>query len=165
MPRYDADKKLEAFNEIFEKVSKIPLEEIPQFVGKEELKVIVATFDSLNNRAKFFRSYRNKDSNYYPVTLPQAIHGSSNAPVNYFDFPAEIKFDDSEKCYHLWDGALGGFNNPVAAGVIEAVKNCVPKENMQVLSVGTGAMVMSMKKKEEFLELIQKLKKRAKKPI
>jgi len=158
-PRYDAGKKLDAFNELFKEVSNIPLNEIPQHVGNPNLKVIVATFDSLKNRAKFFRSYFNPDSTYYPVTLPQAIHGSSNAPVNYFDFPAQVDVNESDRTYHLWDGALGGFNNPVAAGVIEAVKNRVPKKDMMVLSIGTGAMVMSEEAENKFLKLIKKLKR------
>jgi hypothetical protein len=164
-PKYSAERKLKAFNNIFDKLKTKELKDIPDYTGNPDLKIIVATFDALTNRARFFRSYSCQDSTYYPITLPEAIHGASNAPINYFDFPAEITPKDREEPFYLWDGALGGFNNPVAAGVIEAVKNKTPKSQIRVLSIGTGTKVMSKAEQNNFLDLIFKLKKWVKNPF
>lgn len=51
------------------------------------------------------------------ATLVEAVHASTNAPIRYYDEPAEV----SGRRY--WDGALGGYNNPVLAAVVEALAN------------------------------------------
>ncbi len=38
----------------------------------------------------------------------------------------------------FWDGAITGQNNPIVAGVIEALANGAVRENIVVLSLGTG---------------------------
>lgn len=141
-PKYSSKKKGEAFKSIFKESNKRQMDELPAFIGKESLKLIVCTYDALNNRAKFFKSF-GSGPHYDSVRLPQAIHGSSNAPIQYFDFPARFKAKNSGVFFELWDGALGGFNNPVAAGVIEAIKCGVPKDSIQVVSIGTSNKLMS----------------------
>jgi len=151
-PKYSAPKKKEAFEKLFPKVNGMQMDKVPTFIQKDALKIIVCTYDAMNNRAKFFRSF-GTGPDYDSVTLTQAAHGSSNAPIQYFDFPARIKAKNTERFYELWDGALGGFNNPVAAGIIEAIKLGIPKEEIKVVSIGTGNTLMSVEAKKRFYRI------------
>ncbi|MCB0375065.1 MAG: patatin-like phospholipase family protein, partial [Sinomicrobium sp.] len=152
-PKYSSKRKMEALAGLFKKVHKRQMAELPAFIGKESLKLVVCTYDALNNNAKFFRSYHNDTDDFDAIKLTQAVHGSSNAPVQYFDFPARFKDKKSNIYYELWDGALGGFNNPVLAGIIEAYKLRVKISEVQVVSLGTGNKLMSMKDKKDFWDL------------
>ncbi len=159
-PRYSTTKKRAAFDKIFKEIKNLELKNAPKHVGKESLKLIICTFDSLNKKAKFFKSYSNSNkefSSFDSMGVVKAIHGSSNAPVNYFDFPAKVKAKQSEKYYYLWDGALGGFNNPTAAGLIEAIKQGIPLEELIVVSLGTGNKVPPFKEKEEYYNLYREV--------
>ncbi len=102
--------------------------------------ILIAGFDAFKKRAKFFHSPRNAaDVDSGNESLAQAIHGSTNAPVNYFDLPATFK-DHREGDYpeqRIWDGGLAGYNNPCMAAVVEAFKLGVRREDMQVVSIGT----------------------------
>ncbi len=151
-PKYSAPHKMEAFKQLFPNVDKRQMNELPEYIGKPSLKIVVCTYDAYNNRAKFFRSY-SSGSDFDSVRLTQAAHGSSNAPVQYFDFPARFQAKGTKEYFELWDGALGGFNNPVAAGIIEAIRSGVPKGNINVVSLGTGNSTMSEKAKHEFYQL------------
>ncbi|WP_339837094.1 patatin-like phospholipase family protein [uncultured Maribacter sp.] len=149
-PKYSATKKKEAFEKLFPEIDKIQMNELPKLIGKESLKIVVCTYDALNNRAKFFKSYTTCDNGYDSVKLTQAIHGSSNAPVQYFDFPARFKAKESDIFYELWDGALGGFNNPILAGIIEAYKIGIDLKEIKIVSLGTSNSLMSADAKENF---------------
>jgi len=149
-PKYSSKRKREAFENLFPEVNRIQMEELPKLVGKESLKFVVSTYDALNNRAKFFKSYGSQKKNYDSVRLTQAIHGSSNAPVQYFDFPARFKAKGTEIFYELWDGALGGFNNPVLAGIIEVFKLGIDLSKIKVISLGTSNTLMSLTDKKKF---------------
>ncbi|MDP5061846.1 MAG: patatin-like phospholipase family protein, partial [Maribacter sp.] len=149
-PKYSATKKKEAFENLFPEIDKIQMDELPTLIGKESLKIVVATYDALNNRAKFFKSFSTNPDSYDSVRLTQAINGSSNAPVQYFDFPARFKAKQSEIYYELWDGALGGFNNPILAGIIEAYKLGVDLKTIHIISLGTSNSLMSSDAKQNF---------------
>ncbi|SIQ64703.1 patatin-like phospholipase family protein [Maribacter ulvicola] len=149
-PKYSAKRKKEAFEQLFPQVDKIQMDKLPKFIGKESLKLVVATYDALNNRAKFFKSFSTNPDSYDSVKLTQAINGSSNAPVQYFDFPARFKAQGSDIFYELWDGALGGFNNPILAGIIEAYKLDVDLKSIRLVSLGTSNSLMSADAKKEF---------------
>ena len=41
-----------------------------------------------------------------------------------------------------WDGALGGYNNPVLAGITEALANGIEPQAIEVLSIGTGSVIL-----------------------
>lgn len=151
-PKYSSKQKKESFETLFKEVNKRQMHELPAFIKNESLKLVVCTYDALNNRAKFFKSHGVDSEDYDSVTLTQAIHGSSNAPVQYFDFPARFKAKNSNVFYELWDGALGGFNNPILAGLIEAFKLGVSLDNVRIVSIGTGNKLMSKKEKGEFWE-------------
>ena len=70
------------------------------------------------------------------MTLAEAIHASTNAPVNYFDAPAT--FPDHPGRY--WDGAIAGCNNPVLAAVTEAIAKSQAPTDLAVLSIGTASV-------------------------
>lgn len=154
-PKYSSKRKGEAFRNLFPEINKRQMIELPEFIGKNSLKIVVCTYDALNNRAKFFKSYGDDNEYYDSVKLTQAIHGSSNAPIQYFDFPARFRARKSKIFYELWDGALGGFNNPVVAGLIEALKLGIPKSQIKLISIGTGNKLMSKEDKERFYQLKQ----------
>lgn len=117
-------------------------------------RLIICGFNYFRERAEFFRSdnnspsgssvieKRNLGSDYigtgFDISLLDAIHASSNAPLNYFNKPAKSLPKDSKNPRYYWDGAVGGYNNPVLAGVIEAMSYGVSVEDIRVLSIGTG---------------------------
>jgi patatin-like phospholipase/acyl hydrolase len=100
-PKYSATKKKEAFENLFPEIDKVQMNELPKLISIESLKIVVCTYDALNNRAKFFKSYSASGNGYDSVKLTQAINGSSNAPVQYFDFPARFKAKESDIFYEL----------------------------------------------------------------
>ena len=166
-PKYSMERKLEGLKRVLKAhdhllaegkittpIVETPLSKLPVIIGKESLQLLIVGFDYFRERVSFFRSNPNswtdKFSNkkYFSVSLAHAIHSSSNAPVNYFDTSAEIEVElqngidptknDRRKTWY-WDGAVSGFNNPVLAGLIEAMTNnhAAPQEYC-ILSVGTG---------------------------
>jgi len=161
-PKYRASRKLEGLYEVFKEqsdrsgrvdYSRTELKELPAIIGKPGLQIIIVGFDYFKSRVSFFRSNATSNTNKFSaaftnITLAHAIHASSNAPVNYFDAPATLKIklpDDSDKrSAWFWDGAVAGFNNPVLAGLIEAMTNNAvnpvptPLEDHYILSIGTG---------------------------
>jgi patatin-like phospholipase/acyl hydrolase len=166
--RYSTTDKGHALRKILKihkgpKLCSVDLKDLPQLIGKDSLEIVVTTFDIINRRAKLFRSNPNSraraevvagDDHFDLVNLVEAIHGSSNAPVNYFDFPALFgpSGENSHKRFYLWDGALGGFNNPVMAAVTEAFANGVKREDIHVLSMGTGGKLVSDEEKRSFYD-------------
>jgi hypothetical protein len=68
--------------------------------------------------------------------MAEAIHSSTNAPINYFDAPA--MFPERQERY--WDGGISGYNNPVLAAVTEAVLLGVAPRDIAALSLGTGTV-------------------------
>lgn len=152
-PKYSSSRKYEAFRKLFPKAHKMTMDKLPDFIGKPSLKLIVCTFDALNNRAKFFKSYTPENTIAEFIPLTKAIHGSSNAPVQYFDFPARIKAGNTNIWYYLWDGALGGFNNPVVAGIIEAFRLSISLDDIVVISLGNANKLMSKEQKDRFYQV------------
>jgi len=82
--------------------------------------------------------------------LAEAVHASSDAPINYFDRPAEF----SKARY--WDGGVSGYNNPVLAAVLEALANRVPRTGVDALSIGTGTVRLPLEDGEVRPPLAQK---------
>ncbi len=109
--------------------------------------ILIVGFDYHTNRARYFRSNINSLASSSPGvagagTLSEAIHASSNAPLNYFDAPAEIVDAATQKKRFYWDGAISGHNNPVGAAVIEALANGKKPGKIYALSIGTGSAVL-----------------------
>lgn len=166
-PRYSTKKKREGFEKELGEASKLYMSQIPEHVGNPTLQVLIINFDYQRKRSIFFRSNKFSwaDSHYYKelknagvtrhdqpqpqinrgyteVKLVDTIHGSSNAPVNFFNEPATFSCITQEGVIGsprmYWDGAVGGYNNPVLAGVIEAVSNGIPVHKIKILSLGTA---------------------------
>ncbi|MFH4964755.1 patatin-like phospholipase family protein [Gaetbulibacter sp. M235] len=162
--RYSTTSKKEALESILKvdnkkKLSNVTLSELPNLIGKESLEIIVTTFDIINKRAKLFRSNKQSKAraeviagvnHFDEINLVEAIHGASNAPVNYFDFPAIFSSEGNKRRFYLWDGALGGFNNPVMAGITEALANNIDRDKICVLSIGTGGKIVSDEDSDNF---------------
>jgi hypothetical protein len=100
--------------------------------------LVIVAFDYYRRRATFFRSnVGSLSGGVSEVTLAQAVHASSNAPVNYFDDPAKVL----GRLY--WDGGVTGFNNPILAGLTEALSiGTVTHDQIDVRSIGTGSVVL-----------------------
>jgi patatin-like phospholipase/acyl hydrolase len=161
-PKYSAKRKLEGLINVLKKADHLfaekkiskpiietPLNELPAIINSPNLQLIIVGFDYFRERVSFFRSNPNSYTDvfskgkYYQVSLAHAIHSSSNAPINYFDAPAETSINllngNDRRTSWYWDGAVSGFNNPVLAGLIEAMTN--NHNNPQdycILSLGTG---------------------------
>lgn len=131
------------------------LEDIPGMIERSigrSPHFLICGFKYDKKRAKFFRSNpaslasgkrketREEDRE---ATLIDAIHASTNAPVNYFVCPAQIKKSQ------YWDGAIAGLNNPVLAAVTEALANGVETSAIRVLSIGTGTISLPYKEGNE----------------
>ncbi|KAI9019726.1 acyl transferase/acyl hydrolase/lysophospholipase [Hyaloraphidium curvatum] len=114
---------------------------------------LITAFDYVRKTTAYFRSYGDESAPYgtpelVDVTLPEAMHASSNAPVKYFDGPAVISRkdksgkDDNGKVntYEFWDGGIAGLSNPAEAAVVEALSAGIRPEDIQLLSLGTGTV-------------------------
>ncbi|MEP6467593.1 MAG: hypothetical protein ABJB05_14890, partial [Parafilimonas sp.] len=139
---------------VLKPVIQMGLNELPSLINKPELQLVITGFDYFRQRVSFFRSNMVSEtdkftSKYFAMPLAHAIHASSNAPLNYFDAPATVlpfikkPKPDFQSTLHstttwYWDGAVAGFNNPVLAGLVEAVTNGAAPKDCCVLSIGTG---------------------------
>jgi hypothetical protein len=121
--------------------------------GGQPTDLVLVAFDYDRCRAKFFRTNEESRAGTQlnagtqmnrvgTTTLAEAVHASTNAPVNYFDTPATIEYRST--MLRAWDGAVAGYNNPILAGITEALANEVDRESIQVLSIGTGSRFLPM---------------------
>lgn len=150
-PKYSTAKKYEALQDIFKEIDGLNIKDLPETIGENAPKIVISNYDAITNRAKFFKTYKGSSDTLDSVNLIDVVHGSSNPPVNYFDFPAKFKVEAKNTAtFFAWDGALGGFNNPVTAGIIEAIDLKVPKKNICIVSLGTYNKMMSLEEKKKF---------------
>ncbi len=146
-PKYSEENKLPALQNVLPKTGTVPLVNAAAGVRRpgsnDDVHLLIVGFDYDRNRATFFRSSTASGPAWgtgetADVTLAEAIHASTNAPVNYFDAPAT--FPDRPGRY--WDGAISGCNNPVLAAVTEAVAKNQDPLNLAVLSIGTASVAL-----------------------
>ena len=71
-------------------------------------------------------------------TLAEAVHVSTNAPIDYFDAPAAIP----SALDRFWDGGITGCNNPAVAATTEAITQDVAAADIRLLSIGTGTVYL-----------------------
>jgi uncharacterized protein len=146
-PKYSEKNKLPALERVLSQRGSLSLRDavsgIRRTGANEDLHVLITSFDYDRNRATFFRStpatgpqWGHGDAS--AITLAEAIHASTNAPVNYFDGPA--KFPDREGRY--WDGGISGCNNPVLVGVTEAIVKGQASTAIVALSIGTATVAL-----------------------
>jgi hypothetical protein len=152
LPRYRTHSKLRTLRGIFQDTRLKTLE--PE--SKSPTYIVIVSFDYDRERAFFFRSLPSLRTAGVDVRLADAVHASSTAPIRFFDRPAEIevRLDTSEasKTMHFWDGAVTGINNPVAAAVAEALSVQVPADDIAVLSIGTGNVVLPNSRTDQSVE-------------
>jgi len=147
----ESEDQLHKRGKINQPIVKMYLDEIPAIIGenhnKQSVQLVIVGYDYFRRRVNFFRSRTQSAATkfspeFFRVTLGHAIHASSNAPVNYFDDPATITLSASSgndtRSTWFWDGGVSGFNNPVLAGLIEAMTNRVRPSDCKVLTIGTG---------------------------
>ncbi len=157
--KYRTEAKLDGLRALLAPEGDRTLSELHAWVKERKGRAphfVIVGFDYDMKRAKFFRSddaslsgsaastafganlrrdMASPKAKHVP-TLAEAIHASSNAPVTFFMSPAEV----GEERY--WDGAIGGYNNPVLAAVTEALANRgrYRIDDIHVLSLGTGTV-------------------------
>lgn len=146
-PKYSTKNELPALKRVLADTGNTPLTEVasglPGHGSDQDLHLLIIGFDYDRNRAAFFRSAESSGPEWGKgetanVTLAEAIHASTNAPVNYFDAPAT--FPGGMDRY--WDGAIAGCNNPVLAAATEAIVRRVNPTDIVALSIGTASVAL-----------------------
>jgi hypothetical protein len=144
-PRFSTVKKLPALQRLFAvnggKTLPAAGQAIPGASG-QPIHLLITAFDYDRNIAAFFRSAPAGGPAWGvgaasdDTTVAQAIHASSDPPVQYFDEPATW----GDKSNDFWDGAIAGYNNPVVAGVAEAITLDIATADIRALAIGTGTI-------------------------
>jgi hypothetical protein len=115
---------------------------------------IICTFDYDRSRGILFRSNRTSRAASFTQevdpTLAEAIHASTNAPINYFDRPASLYDPLKQETRQFWDGGIAGYNNPVLVAVMEALANNHAREDIIALSLGTGTTFLPFDPHHQF---------------
>ncbi len=140
-PKYNTKRKLEGIEKSLPKYGKELFTGISEKLGLKT-QFLVTAFDYDFQKAIFFSSDPlHYDNNIYENTLAQTVHASSNAPIKYFDEPAEFIYKGFNR--RFWDGAMGGNNNPALVAVVEAMGVYHQKaEDIRVLSIGTANLML-----------------------
>ena len=139
-PKYSSKGKLEGLTKLFGDAGSKPMSALNgndwvKGANGEDVKILIPAFDYDSSRAHFFRSYTTQHGATADVIpLVQAVHASSNAPVKYFDAPAEWNG------YRSWDGAMAGLNNPLMVAVNDAISCGIKLDDIVALSIGTGTV-------------------------
>jgi uncharacterized protein len=150
-PRYYASKKLDGLRALLPKAGGMKLADARDAIVNSSGKkphFMITSFDYDRVRAIYFRSDGGSKTastnDTHQTTVAEAVHGSSNAPIKYFDAPAEVQCaKDVRRC---WDGGLAGFNNPVMAALAEVLGNGYQIDStgaaaeIEILSIGTGTV-------------------------
>lgn len=143
-PRYQARAKLQGLQNIFGRFQgNVTLTQAAEQISARNgrrIDAVIMAYHYNRDRSMFFRSnlasLAGSFARTQPVLLAEAVHASTNAPVNYFDEPALVTVGDRSDPF--WDGAIAGCNNPVLSGIIEARANGAAASEIRALSLGTG---------------------------
>lgn len=139
-PRYSAKEKRIGLGNIMGSPGGIPLSSWrnqpnwPRGPRGAPTGLLVMAFDYDRLREDYLRSYDigSTGAAAEKMALVDAVHASSDAPVTYFDAPADAGGQ------RYWDGAMGGYNNPLMAGVVDAISLGADPKEIEILSIGTG---------------------------
>jgi hypothetical protein len=142
-PQFSTAEKLKGLTAAFPDYGSIPLDQLDTTGNNgQPVKFLFTSYDYDRDRANFFRSWPSRAGGvtnpFRPTTVVNAVHAATNAPVKYFDKPAEIGD------MRFWDGGVAGYNNPVLAGTVEALAEGWPKDEIAVLSIGTGNVILPL---------------------
>ena len=147
-PKYSTAAKLQAIGQQLPNTGATKLGSVVSGVGRPgrpDVHLLITSFNYDRNRASFFRSAPSGRAGWgsgdtSDVTLAEAIHASTNAPVNYFDAPAELP----GQLDRYWDGGISGNNNPVLAAVTEALVLGQQPRDIVALSIGTATVFLPL---------------------
>ena len=153
LPKYNASRKQPGLLRLMHPHGGRPLRdwpalpEWPRGPRGDPLKAMIVGFDYDALRSEFFRTFATPAGRpASEISLADAVHASTNAPVVYFDEPADCLVQVSPaRRRRYWDGAMAGYNNPVLAGVVEALSRTpgqtapLPAE-IRALCIGTGTV-------------------------
>jgi predicted acylesterase/phospholipase RssA len=133
-PKYSTAKKRERIQASLGAIHACPLRNLGDLFSHlpKAPKIFIVAFDYDRLRAVFFRSFKTVANEASSISLTDAINASSTAPVAFFDKPAIVGGQ------RYWDGAIGGYNNPIMAAVTEALVDGAATADMIALSLGTG---------------------------
>jgi hypothetical protein len=162
-PRYDTEEKIAGLAARMPTFGNTPISDLGAAVGAAtgfSFDFLMMTFDYDRRRAVFQRSDAGSmaSSGSPPLmpgqrmvpTLSEAVHSATNAPVDFFDKPARFALWDSAlnpaatRHRRFWDGAIGGYNNPALAALVEVLARPNPPalDDISVLSIGTASVVL-----------------------
>lgn len=139
--KYDAAAKLQGLRQVLGHAGG---QSLSTFALK--CKVLIPAFDYDRQRVQFFRTDPNSPAGSPDAPEPvlaEAVHATSNAPIKYFDAPAQF----ASRAFagrRFWDGAMAGFNNPAMAGVTEALAYGTKPADLQLLTIGTASVFLPM---------------------
>jgi uncharacterized protein len=145
--RFSTADKRKAIGTVLGPIGDVTLDRLQATIPGTRLpRVLIPAFDYDLRRATLFRSdlgsLATGGQDIGAPTLADAIHASSTAPVHYFDAPATVVYGKPPQKRRFWDGAVGGYDNPVLAAVIEVRGNAkryrTRLDALQILSIGTG---------------------------
>jgi hypothetical protein len=148
-PRYVAHKKHSGLSQLLGEHASRTLADWPHAKGwptgpgGEPVRVLIMAFDYDRRRADYLRSYTvpATRAEAEAISLADAVHASSNAPVSYFDAPARVDAPDPGRPHkRYWDGAMGGHNNPLLAGVVDALALGATPKLTAALTLGAGSV-------------------------
>jgi hypothetical protein len=140
-PKYSAEAKLPALERLMPDQGAKPLSTVTAGIRRQgaevDVHLLITAFDYDRNCARFFRSAPAGRQGWgtgaaSDVTLAEAIHASTNAPVIFFDEPAEFNGG------RYWDGAITGCNNPILAAVTEAIVLGADPRSIAALTIGAA---------------------------
>ena len=146
-PKYSTAAKLPAIRKLLPVTGDQALPRVAQAIpgaSGQPVHLLIVGFDYDTKRAVFFRSAEVKDRPVWGsgapanCTLAEAVHVSTNAPIDYFDAPAAIPSARDR----FWDGGITGCNNPAVAATIEAITQDAAAADIRLLSIGTGTVYL-----------------------
>ncbi|MFO0580616.1 MAG: patatin-like phospholipase family protein [Polyangia bacterium] len=149
-PRYQTRAKLQGLQNIFGRFQgDVTLTQAAERISVRNgrrIDAVIIAYHYNRDRSTYFRSNLASLAGSFarpqPVLLAEAVHASTNAPVNYFDEPALVTV--GERSDPFWDGAVAGCNNPILSGLIEARANGAPASEIRALSLGTGTTFLPL---------------------
>ncbi|WP_322028822.1 patatin-like phospholipase family protein [Paraburkholderia sp. J76] len=148
-PKYSASRKFLGIQAALPRFGGTRLDELPKELdggAGQWPRIVIPAFDYDLRHCMFFRSdtasLANNTIRPQAPTVAEAIHASTNAPIDYFDQPAIFPVNANYAPHRFWDGAVAGYNNPVQAAVLETKANCqryeIADTPIVALSIGTG---------------------------
>lgn len=143
-PRYTTTSKRAALAQLYGKLGDTRIQQLGEQLGTQ---LVFVTYDYDARRSLFVRSKPDSPSasrsppvddpseSVRELSLVDAVNGSSTPPVRFFDEPAVTT---SPRTRRLWDGGVGGYDNPIVVGIGELLAQGVDPHDIALLSIGTG---------------------------